>query len=235
MSIAHEIVVPKSKPIPKRLQDDPLGTPSLSLVVGGTGSGKSVVTANLLMALQKRHDFDSALFVTGNNRDPILDAIEMPITTSPSDLSDYITKLKQAEDGTNHILCLDDIQGSPDFNVFSNRSEFVKFMLSHRHFGEDKKKAGQNGTWVIGTAQTLKNSFSTAIRNQVKNFFLFYPNRNPTQLKHFEELAMDPTAMKRAMAIVKAAGDHSFLFLNKHDPSQDRYFLGFDKELVDLN
>ena len=233
--INHELVIPKSKPLPKKVKDSPLGTPSLSLIVGQTGSGKSVVTANLLMALQKEHDFDSALFVTGNNRDPILDSIEMPITTSPAELSDYITTLKQSKEGTNHLLVLDDIQGSPDFNVFSNRSEFVKFMLSHRHYGEDKKKAGLNGTWVIATAQTLKNSFSTAIRNQVKNFFLFYPNRNPSLLKHYEEIAQDPTAMKRAMAIVKGDGDHSFLFLNKHDPGQDRYFLGFDKELIDLN
>lgn len=108
-------------------------------------------------------------------------------------------------------------------------------MLSHRHYGEDPKRSGQNGTWVIATAQTLKNSFSTAIRNQVKNFFLYYPNRNPSLLKHYEEIAQDPIAMKRAMAIVKADGPHSFLFLNKHDPSQDRYFLGFDKELIDLN
>lgn len=232
--IEHEMIVPKQKPIPKRVKDDPLGTPSLSLVCGQTGSGKSVVTANLLLALQKRHDFDSALFVTGNNRDPILESLEMDITTSPSELSDFITKLKQAKEGTNHILCLDDIQGSPDFNVFSNRSEFVKFMLSHRHYGEHPKKAGVNGTWVIATAQTLKNSFSTAIRNQVKNFFLFYPNRNPSLLKHYEEIAQDPTAMKKAMAIVKAEGAHAFLFLNKHNPQEDKYFLGFDKEIVDL-
>lgn len=234
MAIVDEFKVPNKKPLPKKMQDDPLASPSLSMVVGPTGVGKSVCTFNILMALQNRHKIDSALFVTGNNKDPLLQSLEMPITTLPTDLSDYLTKVRQAKDGTNHVLVLDDIQGSPDFNIFSNRSDFVKFMLSHRHFGEDPKKPDQSGTWVIATAQTLKGSFSTAIRNQVKNFFL-YPPRNPNEIKHYMEIAQDPTAMKNAMAIAKSRGKHNFVFLNKHDPEKDRYYLGFNEELVDLN
>lgn len=234
MSIDHKIVVPRQKPIPKHLQDNPLGTPSLTMIVGQTGSGKSIVVANLLMALQKLHKFESGLFVTGNNKDPILESIELPIANTPTQLSDYITELKQSKEGTNHILVLDDIQGSPDFNIFSNRSEFTKFMLSHRHYGEDKKKAGRNGVWVIATAQTLKNSFSTSIRDQVKNWILYYPNRHPTMIKNYEDIAQDPVAMQRAMSIVKSKGAHSFLFLNKHNPEEDQYFLNFDEPLKDL-
>lgn len=232
--IDQDFVVPKQKPMPKKMTDNPLASPSLIMVVGGTGSGKSVCMANVLLALQKQHDFDSGLFVTSNNRDPILDSIELPITTSPSDLSDYITKLKQSKEGTNHVLILDDIQGNKDFNIFSNRSEFTNFILSHRHYGEDPKKPGKNGTWVIVTAQTIKNSYSTAFRDQVKLWFIFYPNRAPSQLKNYEELAQDPVAMKRAMALVKAEGKHAFLFLNRCDPTKDRYFLGFRNEMVDL-
>lgn len=233
--IDHQYVVPNKPKVPEKISKDPLGSPRTIMIVGQTGSGKSTTMANLLMALQKRHKFDSALFVTSNNRDPILDAIEMPITSSPSELSNYITTLKQAKEKTNHLLVLDDIQGSPDFNIFSNRSEFVNFMLSHRHYGEDKKKPDQNGTWVIATAQTLKNSFSTAIRNNISLWFLYYPNRAPAQVKAYEELAQDPVAMKRAMSIIKSDGKHSFLFLNKINPEEDRYFKGFDEELVDLS
>lgn len=234
MSIDHQLVVPKSRPVPKKLKDDPLGTPSMSMIIGSTGSGKSVVMANLLMALQKRHDFDSGLFVTSNNRDPILESVELPITSNPTDLDDFFTRTRQAKEGTNHVLVMDDIQGSPDFKIMTNRSRFIEFMLSHRHFGEDPKRPGVNGTWTIFTGQTLKNSYSPQIRDQVKNYFLFYP-RNPAQLKHYEEIAQDPAQMKRAMAIVKAEGKHSFLYLNRHDPERDRYFLGFDKEIEDLN
>jgi ABC-type dipeptide/oligopeptide/nickel transport system ATPase component len=236
MAINHEFIVPKSRPLPKRLEGDPLGTPSMTMIIGGTGSGKSTAMANVLMALERRHDFDSGLFVTSNGRDPILESIELPITQSPGELDEYITKTRQAKEGTNHILILDDCQGSPDFKIMTNRSRFVEFMLSHRHFGESKKNPGRNGVWVIMTCQTLRNSFTPQVRDQVKNFILYYPRSNiPNTLKSYEELVNDPTAMKRAMSLVKAEGRHAFLFLNKHDPANDRYFIGFDKEILDLN
>ena len=232
MSIQHEIVAPKNKPLPKNLQDNPLAQPSLSLIIGPTGSGKSVVVANMLMALQKLHDFDTALFVTGNNRDSLLESIEMPIATTPQELSEYITQLKQAKEGTKHIIVLDDIQGASDFNIFSNRSEFTQFILSHRHFGADPKKPHQYGTWVISTAQTFKNSYSTTFKDQIKNMFIFYP-RSPNVLKQLHEVAQDPTVFSRAMAYVKSKGEHNFLFINKWN-SKERYYLNFNQELKDL-
>jgi hypothetical protein len=80
----------------------------------------------------------------------------------------------------------------------------------------------------------MKNSYTPVIRDQVKQWFLFYP-RKPTDIKNYEELAQDPVSMKRAMTLVKNEGKYNFLFLNKHDIENDRYFLNFDKEMVDLN
>lgn len=233
MSIDHELIIPKKKELPKNIKDDPLGTPNLSMIVGSTGSGKSVVLANLLIALQKRHDFDDGLFVTSNNKDPILETIEMPVTTSPAEMENYMNLVRQAKSGTNHILVGDDLQGSPDFKIMTNRSSFVNFMLSHRHFGEDNTKPDVNGTWAVFTAQTLKNSFTPQFRQQVKNWFLFYP-RSPPELKNYEDLAQDPAVMRKALGILKTKGKHQFLYINKHNPEKDRYFIGFNEELHDL-
>lgn len=233
MSIDHTMVVPQQKSLPKKIKDDPLGSPSISMIVGATGSGKSVTLMNLIMALDKRHDFDSGIFVTSNNRDPLLESIEMPISTSPSELEDWIVSVKQSKQGTKHLLILDDIQSSKDFNIMSARSLFSNFLLSHRHYGSDPAKPGQYGVWVLFTAQTLKNSFSPVIRDMVKQWFLFYP-RKPTDVKLFEDLVQNPVAMRRAMMLVKNEGKFNFLFLNKHDIADDRYFMNFDREMKDL-
>jgi len=232
--IDSEYIVPNSKPVPNKLKDNPLGTPSVSFIVGATGSGKSVTMFNLLIALQQLHQFDTGLFVTGNNRDPILDAIELPITTSPKDLENYIVELKQSKEGTKHILVLDDLQGSKDFNMMLGRSNFVNMLLSHRHLGEDSKKPGRDGLWIIITSQTLRSSFTPAIRDMVKNWFIYYPRR-PAEIKNYEDIAQDPTSMTRAMGLVKNAGNHSFLFLNKHNAEKDQYFLGFKTPMRDLD
>lgn len=231
--IAHDFVIPKQKPLPAKMQDNPLGSPSIFFIIGPVGSGKSTTMANILLALQKEHKFDTGLFVTSNNRDPIIDSIEIPVTTSPVELENYITELKQAKEGTNHILVLDDIQGSKDFNLMTNRSNFVNFVLSHRHFGESKSKPNQNGVWILITAQTLKSSMTPMLRDQVKNWFLYYPRR-PKDIKNYEEIAIDPTSMQRGMSLVKNAGSHAFMYLNKHDPMEDQYFLGFKEPMRDL-
>lgn len=233
MSINHSMIIPKDNhPLDEKTLNDPLGRPSLSMIVGSTGSGKTVLLLNLMSALEDRHEFESGLLVSGNLKDPTLMAVELPKTSSPVVLADYLTKLSQAEKATNHLLIFDDVQGSPDLNLMANRSMMINFLLSHRHIGEDPDYKDRHGTWVLATCQTLKNSFTPQIRNNVKNFFLYYPNRNPKQLADFEDLAMDKSHMKKAMAILKESNDpHNFIFLNKWNPREDKYFLNFDKEL----
>lgn len=223
--INFDFKVPKSNSKPN---PNPLAKPQLYFIVGGTGAGKSTLIGNLLMALSETHDWDNTLYVTGNNRDELLEAIEMPVTTSPKDLEDFITKVKQpVEQPTYNLLIMDDIQGSPDFNIMTGRSLFAKFMLSHRHFG---KVDGEGGTWIIVTAQTLRNSYTPAFRKNVNLYFTFYPRDND-EIKAIEEVSGDREKMRKAMALQKLEGKHSFLFINKIDPTDVKYFLGFKQEL----
>ncbi len=223
--INHNFVIPKST---GKSTDNPLENSQLYFICGGTGSGKSTLIGNLLMALDAEHDWDNTLYVTGNNRDELLESIEMPVTTSPKDLEDFITKVKQpTEEPTYNLLIMDDIQGSPDFNIMTGRSVFSKFMLSHRHFG---KVDGKGGTWIIVTAQTLKNSYSTTFRKNVNLWFTFYP-RDEDEIKSIELVSGDREKMRKAMALQKMSGKHSFLFINKIDPTDIKYFLGFKKEI----
>ena len=226
--INHEYIVPKSKSKKCKGDEDPLEKPSIMMVVGGTGAGKSTLVLNLLMALDKKFEWDNALYLTGNNRDDLLEDIDMPVGSSTGDLEDFITKVKQpSETPQFNLLVLDDLQASPDFKLMLGNSMFSQFILSHRHFG---KVNGDGGTWVLSTAQTLKNSFSTTFRKNVSLWFVFNP-RDLDEKKNMEQIGDDPARMKRAMALNKLEGKHSFLMINKKDVACVRYFLGFKKEL----
>jgi hypothetical protein len=226
--INKTFLVPKSRRAP---DVDPYQNPKLSFIYGPCGSGKSVLLLNLLDHLEKLHDFDEALFVTGNGRDNLLDSIEMPKTTNPSDLSTWITKVSQPSDEPRYnLLILDDCIGNPDFNIFTNRSEFVKFILSHRHLGKVVKNGVERGgTWIIMTSQRYASSFSPAVKDQINIFFVFQPRTQP-ELKAVMAIGDDPTRMKKAMALLKMEGKYNFLYINK-DFTPYRYSIGFKDEI----
>jgi hypothetical protein len=198
------------------------------MIVGGVGQGKTTLIANLLIALEKTHDWDHALFVTGNKKDDLLKAVEMDKTSDPMDLQDFIVEVSQPDTEPQfNLLILDDLQGSPDFNIFLGRSEFTKFMISHRHHG---KVNGKGGTWILATAQTLKNSYSTTFRKNCQLFFVWYP-RDEDELKEIESVSGNRKEMRQALRLLKLEDEHQFLFINRSNPKGVRYFIGFDREL----
>lgn len=232
MAIPYKFVVPKA---PKEQRNGPLDKPSISMIVGPPGSGKTTVLANLMMALDDIHGgFDSGLYVTSNNKDPLIDTLGIPVATTPSELEDWMTGVKNSKPKKKHVLILDDLQGSKDFNMMAGRSDFLNFLLSHRHYGESAKRPGKYGTWIIMTAQKYTNSFSPSAKAAVKNLFLFYPSRDPKEVKNYIELGVDKTKMRKALSSLKTRSEHDFLYVNKHNVKGDRFFIGFDDEMKDL-
>jgi len=225
--IDHNFVVPK----PKKggpTDDDPLEKPRLMMVVGGTGSGKTTCVANLLMALDKKFDWDTSLYISGNGQDEFLKTLEMDVSTSPNDLDDFITKVMQPSDEPKYnLIVLDDLQGNVDFNIFLGRSNFAKFVTSHRHLG---KVQGEGGTWIVATAQTLKSSFTTTFRKNVNLYFVF-PPRDEDETRIVEGVSGDRSKMKKALAMARLKSKHEFVFVNKVDVTDVKYFLGFKEEL----
>lgn len=218
----------KSQP---SINDEPYLKPQLTMIVGHCGSGKTTLLLNLLNHLQSVHDWSEVLFCTGSNRDPMLKAIEAPITTNPSDLGVWMTQVKQPDDEPKYnLLVLDDVIGAPEWNIFANRSDFTSFILNHRHYGEvEKRGKKKGGTWVIMVAQRLSSSFSPTVKQQVNIWYFFYPKAS-TEVKQIEKEGDDPVRIKKALQLLKAEGQHKFLTINKNF-NPYLYMIGWDKPI----
>jgi len=220
--INHDFIVPK-----KSKSVSPLKKPHITMAIGQTGSGKSVAVFNYLNALQEEKEYDDALFVTSNKRDPLLKSLgkDVKLTNDPQDLNDFIIKVKQKPnpEKSKSIIILDDIQSSNDFNLMLGRSLFNNFILSHRHYHTD----------IIATSQTLKNSFSPIFRKNVTRFLIFYP-RDEDEMKEIEGVSGNRLNMKKALALLKNdPNPNQFLNIYKYGAQRD-YILGFNQEKLDL-
>lgn len=214
---------------------DPFAKPRLVYIYGQKGSGKTTLLVNLLMLLEKSADIDpdDSLFVTGNNRDPLLKALSFKVTDSPTDLDDFILKAKNNTDSKKkYLLILDDLQSSPQYKIMSGRSDFLNFVLSSRHYG--------GGVYIFVTSQAWSNSFSPILKGNVDMFFLFQP-KGAKETKSLEEFFDDSEKIKKALKLLKLTNmenekknnPRTFLYINKTG-SDDKYFLGFKNELTEL-
>jgi predicted AAA+ superfamily ATPase len=218
--INHEVVNFNKK---SSIVQDPLMKPSISSIIGPTGSGKSTILLNYLMALQKSVNFQHALFVTANKKDVILEHIgDMEITNDPEVINDFINKIasmtKEEAKENPSILVMDDIQDNPLFDINRNK-KLNRFVLDHRH----------HNLWVAFALQTYKNSLSSVLRRQTSLIFMFPPRNKAEEESIIKEQNVDANKLKRAFELARAQ-EHVPVYLNTQQ-QKARLYLGFNKQL----
>ncbi len=232
MSINHDMIFPKAM---KKHNDNPFAKPQTIFVYGSKGSGKTTLVANILMLIEKAIDIeeDDAIFVTGNSRDPLLKALNFPITDSPTDLDEFMLKVKNNKDTKkNFLIVLDDLQSHPSFKLMSSRSSvFTSFVLSSRHYN----------CYIIITAQSFNNSISNVLKGNINMFFLYNP-KTKKEADAIKELFDDGEKIDKALTLLKIKnsedekkkdGKRSFLYINTNS-TPFKYFLNFHDELTDI-
>lgn len=229
--INHTMIFPKNQ---KPKDDNPFANPSLIFINGKKGSGKSTLTLNLLMLIEKAQDIDpdNALYFSGNCKDPLLQGLNFNVTDKASELSDFMLKVKNnTDEKKRYLLILDDCQSNPNVKIMNARSsEFTHFVLSSRHY-----KCS-----IIVTAQTFTNSFSTVLKDNVDMFFIFQP-KNKKGFTSIIDFFEDTEKIDKALKLLKLENEQNekdkkprtFLYINTMDATP-RYFLGFKKELLNI-
>lgn len=231
MSIKHEMLIPKNK----TKNENQFKKPLLIYVYGGRGSGKSTLVMNLIYLFNQENDYDEddALFISANNKDPLLENLNFPVSDKPEMLDNFILKVKNSKDKSKkYLLILDDLMSSPDYNIMGTKSSFLNFVLNARHYG--------GGCSIIVTAQAFNNSFAPVLKSNVNMWFLYSP-KNKKETLAITNFFDDSTDVKKALDLLKITNEknekedkpRTFLYINNIQP-KTRFFLGFKDELKDL-
>ena len=199
----------------------PFEKDTICFVVGPTGSGKSTVTLNLLKHIQKNiDDIEKAYYFTGSKKDQILKNLgtDMFISNDPEVFNNLMNEIELESFSPRRLIVLDDVISNPFFNLNTSK-KFLNFVLNHRH----------NSVILAITGQGW-NQLSKQIRGQISLIFCFVPRNEKQRADIADELPVSKEKLNKAMEIVKASGDHAFLYLNLQH-SQPRFHIGFDKEI----
>ncbi len=212
----------------KKLKNPTLQKPSVALFCGATGTGKTNMMLNYLIALQDANEFQRALFVSSNKVDPMLDNLgeDVKVTNDPDELAEFIKEIKQTPKNLipelPSIIVFDDCQESPIIKI-KNNSVLNQFVLSHRHYN----------IWLVFCVQTLRNSVSAAIRKMSSLIFAF-PPRNDLEMKALiEDIPVNKDKLKVAFDLVKA-DQHTPLYINMQE-AKPRLYKGFKDEITDFS
>lgn len=203
----------------KELDEHPLLKPQLSIIVGPTGSGKTMLALNLLdeiVACADAKRLGKVFFYTGSPSDKALKSLDEDIITiygseTEQSLLDDLQSLqmdmrniKDESDRPLNVLVLDDTGGSKLLAPTQVKgSEIGKLFVSHRHVG----------LHIIVLAQRVKGMLSPFLLANMSKCFLFAGKNKSDSDELFKNLPLAKEQLEKTMSMI-ATKPHSFLMVD---------------------
>jgi hypothetical protein len=207
-------------------------------IVGFSSSGKTTLWNQLLMShptKKKRaiprfyYRFFDKIFLISPSKDTLpLDKLKLNpkrvFSKYHDDIIDDILDEEKEGENLNNLIVIDD-----SIKHIKNSSKVHSLLLNRRHLTQNPDEDGQAGLGVVITSQKY-NAADLILRTNMSDIFLF-KTENSKELKAIkEELMMDLSPKQQDELLKKAwAKKYNFLLIKGYEPTEDRYYINFDK------
>lgn len=207
-------------------------------IVGFSSSGKTTLWNQLLLShpTKKKKDmprfyyrFFDKIFLISPSKDTLpLDKLKLNPSRVYSkysdDILDDIIDTEKEGENTNNLIVIDD-----SIKQIKNNPKVHSLLLNRRHLTQNPDEEGHAGLGIIITSQKY-NATDLILRTNMSDIFLF-KTENSKELKAIkEELMMDLSPQQQDELLKKAwAKKYNFLLIKGYEPTENRYYINFDK------
>ena len=147
---------------------------------------------------------------------PVKPGKDVNIIDDVGDLSNLLATIHQEPDSPHRVIFIDDCAG---FKTLFNSSQFLRFVLDHRH----------HNVQLMMTCQGLMQ-IPKQVRGQATVLFL-YPVRNIKQKRDIiDELPVDRNKLETGLKLIENGNGKNFVMIQLRS-GKPRLFYNFNQEL----